>query len=178
MPSRGDARKLARLALLLTVGVVLGRLEALLPPLPVPGAKLGLTNVALLAAVACEGFGAALCVTLARCLVNALWGGPFSLLYSLAGAALAWCGMALILRMRGISLVGASVLGAALHHIGQLAMAALLTGSGAVWAYLPVLTLVGVGTGSLMGALSIITLRTLVKSRLITPGNPAWIMLP
>ena len=172
------ASRLARLAILLAAGIVLGRIEALLPPLFIPGAKLGLANLAVLTALVCEGVPAALGVSLARVLLGSLFGGGvFAMLYSLCGAVAAWAVMALALRFRGVGLIGASALGAAAHHTGQLLVAQVLLGSAAVWHYQPVLTLTAVVTGTLMGGLCIVTLRACVRQKLIEPRKPAWLML-
>ena len=67
---------MAVIALLVGLGVVLHRLEALLP-LPTPWVKLGLANIMTLIALVFLGFRAAVEVTLLRVLLGSVLGGTF-----------------------------------------------------------------------------------------------------
>ncbi|MDH5459307.1 MAG: Gx transporter family protein, partial [Nitrospinota bacterium] len=64
-------RRMATIALLVGLGVVLHRLEALLP-LPTPWVKLGLANIMTLIALVFLGFRAAVEVTLLRILLGSV----------------------------------------------------------------------------------------------------------
>ena len=147
-------KKLSRLALLTALGLLAAWLEAtLLPPLGVPGIKLGLANLFTVLALYMYGFGAAMMVTFARVALAALLFG--SLLYAFAGALLAVPCMALLRRCGGFSCVGASVAGGAAHNLGQLAAAALAAETPGLAAYLPVLLVAGAITGFVNGALAL-----------------------
>ena len=106
-------RRMATIALLVGLGVVLHRLEALLP-LPTPWVKLGLANIMTLIALMFLGFRAAVEVTLLRVLLGSVLGGTFlspTFFLSLAGG-LASVGMMGLLYRKGqeaFSLVGVSV---------------------------------------------------------------------
>ena len=70
-------KKLSRLALLTALGLLAAWLEAtLLPPLGVPGIKLGLANLFTVLALYMYGFGAAMMVTFARVALAALLAFP------------------------------------------------------------------------------------------------------
>ena len=69
-------RRMAVIALLVGLGVVLHRLEAMLP-LPTPWVKLGLANIMTLVALVFLGFRAAVEVTLLRVLLGSVLGGTF-----------------------------------------------------------------------------------------------------
>lgn len=150
-------KKLSRLALLTALGLLAAWLEAtLLPPLGVPGIKLGLANLFTVLALYMYGFGAAMMVTFARVALAALlFGSLSSLLYAFAGALLAVPCMALLRRCGGFSCVGASVAGGAAHNLGQLAAAALAAETPGLAAYLPVLLIAGAITGFVNGALAL-----------------------
>ncbi len=150
-------KKLARLALLTALGLLAAWLEAtLLPPLGLPGIKLGLANVFSVLALYMYGFGAAMLATLARVALSALlFGGLSSLLYALSGALLAVPCMALLRRFGGVSCVGASVGGGAAHNLGQIAAAALAAETPGLAAYLPLLLAAGAATGFVNGALAL-----------------------
>lgn len=153
-----DANRLARLSVLAAMGIALHLLEASLPnPLPLPGAKLGLANIVVVVAIVWFGLGDGLKVTLVRCVLSSFVLGSFlglTFWLSLAGGLAATTVMGLAHRWAGdgLSVVGLSVLGATAHNMGQLAVAAVLIGSGAVlWYYLPLLLFFAVPAGLATG---------------------------
>ena len=83
-----------------------------------------------------------------------LFGSGASFLYSLAGACLSLAGMAGLKRIGGFSAVSVSVVGGVLHNLGQILMAWLLLGTGAIVYYLPYLILSGTLFGIAVGALA------------------------
>ncbi len=77
-------KKIAVLALLAGLGLVSFLLESLLPPLVLPGAKLGIANLFSLLALIFYGLPDALLVVVARTVIGSLFAGNVSLLlYSL-----------------------------------------------------------------------------------------------
>lgn len=136
-------RELALAGLLVALGAVLGLVEsALLPPLPVPGVRIGIANIAVVLALALLGPRKALAVSVLRVVVVSVaagtLGGP-ALVLALAGALWAWVAMAsLSARGASFSVVGWSVAGAAAHVVGQLMVASALTGSPAPLLFAPV----------------------------------------
>ena len=112
------------MALLVALGVILHRLEALLP-LPAPWIKLGLANVMSLLALVFLGFRDALVVTGVRIFLGTIIGGTFlgpTFFLSLAGGLSSILVMALVyLRAsRMFSLIGVSVVGAYAHILAVL----------------------------------------------------------
>ncbi len=112
-------KRMAIIALLVGLGVVLHRLEALLP-LPTPWVKLGLANIMTLIALVFLGFRAAVEVTLLRVLLGSVLGGTFlspTFFLSLAGGLASVGVMGLLYRKRrkAFSLVGISVAAAYAH---------------------------------------------------------------
>ena len=112
-------RRMAVIALLVGLGVVLHRLEALLP-LPTPWVKLGLANIMTLIALVFLGFRAALEVTLLRVLLGSVLGGTFlspTFFLSLAGGLASVTVMGILYRggRKIFSLVGISVAAAYAH---------------------------------------------------------------
>lgn len=152
---------LTRAGLLTAVGLIAAWLESLiLPPMPVPGAKVGLANVATLAALYLMGPGPAAMVTVARVLLaNALFGSLASCVYALAGGVCAWGAMALLKRVERFSPVGVSAAGGCAHNLAQLAMAGDFgphAGTGGVSAGID-------GRGTLAGAVTGIAFRPLAR---------------
>lgn len=162
-PSRfraaGAPRVVAEDGAMLALACVLGIMESWVPS-PVPGARLGLANVAVIVVLLRGGWVRAARVSVARVvlvgLVTGTLFGPASFL-SLAGAAASVVCMAAAGRVPGLSVVGVSVAGAFSHVAAQLVAASVLTASGAVVqlatpALLSSLPL-GIATGAAAGAL-------------------------
>lgn len=148
------ARRLALCGVLAAVALGIFVLEAQIPlPLPVPGLKLGLSNLVVLFAIAVLGRREAAAVLAVRIVLGCLCTGQVSaLLYSLSGGLLSFFVMALSLRiLKENQLWVASVLGGMAHNIGQMAVAVWLTGTPGLVSYLPVLLLCGLFTGAFTG---------------------------
>ncbi len=148
-------RKLAHLALLIALAVLMGYVESLLPlHFGIPGIKIGLCNIVILIVLLLYSPKEALLVSAARILViGFLFGSLFSILYSMAGAVLSILVMAVLMRTGRFGLMGISAAGGAAHNIGQLLVARLvLPGLPLLW-YTPVLMIAGILTGVLIAFL-------------------------
>lgn len=150
-----DASKVARYGLLTALALVLSWVESLLPPLWVPGVKLGLPNLAIVFALYRLGLKDACAISLARVvLVTLLFGNGAALAYSVAGAALSLSLMGPLKKTGKFSCVGVSVAGGVAHNAGQILVAmALLETARLAW-YLPVLWVSGTVAGVLIGIVS------------------------
>jgi heptaprenyl diphosphate synthase len=148
-------RRVTNLALLVSIGLVLSIIESTFPPLlPVPGAKLGLANIATVIALYVFGTGMALEVTVIRCILGGLLrGSVIGLFLSLSAGLTSTLVMILlfVLADRFISVIGVSVVGAAVHNAAQLAAAYLLIRNTALFYYLPYLMIIAVPTGLFVG---------------------------
>ena len=145
--------RMARIALLTALSLILFVLEGLLPlPLPVPGAKLGLAAIVTLIALYLLPLrDAALMLTL-RILLASFFGGGFApMLYSLAGGAASFAVMALLKKYTPLSIVGISAAGGFLHNMAQLLVAAAVMQTTALFIYAPLLGFVGILTGIAIG---------------------------
>jgi heptaprenyl diphosphate synthase len=150
-------KTIARFAMLTALALVLGYLESLIPIAPtVPGIKLGLGNTVLIYAVyMASPAEAALLMVCKVFLSSMLFGGGFSaMLYSMAGGVLSLAVMLLLVRLPKVGVIGVSACGAICHNIGQIAVASLMLGVGAVWAYFPVLVISGLVMGPVTGAVA------------------------
>ena len=149
------ASKIAQYGLLTALALVLSYLESLIPPLWVPGVKLGLPNLAVVFALYRLGWKDACAISLVRVvLVTLLFGNGAALAYSIAGAALSLSLMGLLKKTGKFSTVGVSVAGGVAHNAGQILVAmALLETSRLAW-YLPVLWVSGTIAGVLIGIVS------------------------
>ena len=163
-------KQLALCAVLTALALGLSTLENLFPItllIPLPGVKLGLANIVTVFALYRLGPGPAFGVLISRCLLGSLFAGNASaLLFSLLGGITALGLMWLLSRLRGLSVYGVSIGGAAGHNLGQMAAALIALGNTAVLGYLPVLLGVSLLTGTLTGFVTALLLRTTDKIRL------------
>jgi heptaprenyl diphosphate synthase len=148
-------RKLAVLAMMVSMALVLHVVESLLPiPYIAPGVKLGLANIVSLAAIILFGFKEALVVVLIRTFLGSMLGGvPSNFLFSSAGGILSTVVMYALYRWAGakFSVVGISVAGAVAHNVGQLFVAGLIVENFGLYIYLPILMVSAVVTGIFIG---------------------------
>ena len=148
------SRRLALSAVLAAIALTIFVLEAQIPrPPPVPGLKLGLSNVVTLFALAVLGWKEAMVILLVRIVLGNIFTAQImALLYSLAGGLLSFAVMALLLRvLKRSQLWVAGVFGGIAHNLGQMAVAVAVTGTPALLMYLPVLLLCGIVTGAFTG---------------------------
>lgn len=150
-----ESRRVANLALFVSIGLVLSIIENSFPPLlPVPGAKLGLANIATVIALYLYGPKMALEVTVLRTLIGGiLRGSVVGLLLSFSGGMISTLIMILLFLTLSnyLSIIGVSVAGAAVHNAVQLAVAFLLVHHTALFYYLPYLVLISLPTGIFVG---------------------------
>lgn len=150
----GRVRRLALCALLTAIALTIFVVEAQFPlPVPIPGLKLGLSNIVTLFALFVFGWKEALAILLARVFLgNLITGQMMSLLYSLAGGLFSFLCIIFVRRiLKEDQLWAAGVIGGIAHNIGQMAVAVFVTQTPALLAYLPVLILCGIATGVLTG---------------------------
>ena len=158
-------QRFTRMALFTALAMIFSYLEFLLPiPLPFPGIKLGLANLAIVVPLYLWGFFPALAISLLRLfLVGITFGSLATILYSLFGALLSLTVMAGLKKWNLFSVIGVSIAGGACHNIGQLAAAALIVENTRLFYYLPVLLAAGALTGFAIGAVSAQVLKRLPK---------------
>ena len=147
-------RKLTTLSMLTAIALTIFMVEAQIPPLtPVPGIKMGLSNIITVFIVFAIGSKEAAAVLFCRIFMGAVFAGNFStILYSAAGGALAiLTTIALKKLVKEAQLWVAGCLGAIAHSIGQMAMAIAITGTPGLAVYLPVMIGCSIVTGTFTG---------------------------
>lgn len=116
----------------------------------IPGFRLGLANVVSLFALYYMGLPWALLISLARCLLAAVFAGQVTMfLFSVMGAA----GSLLVMYVlkRWLSIVKVSTAGGITHNMMQLAAASIVTATPSLIYYLPILICLGTLTGFGLG---------------------------
>ncbi len=149
-------KQIAYYGILVALALILSYLEAQLPAFfPIPGMKLGLTNIVVLFALYGMGTGSAILINLVRILlVGLLFGNGVSLLYSLAGGALSLLVMLALKGSGRFHLVTVSIAGGIFHNVGQILVAMALLGTTAIAWYLLALWFSGIAAGAVCGALA------------------------
>jgi heptaprenyl diphosphate synthase len=155
------------IGLFVAIATVLHIVESWIPiPIPVPGAKLGLANIVSLVAIAIYGYRWALLVAILRVFLGTLLGGMFlgpSFLMGLSGALVSTVVMAVGYHYwrPPFSINGISVIGAVVHNLTQICVAALLVASAGLLWYLPYLMLLALPTGIATGLTAVYFLEKL-----------------
>ena len=153
------------LAMALTIFVIESRIPV---PIPIPGFKIGLSNIITLVTVYLWKKRYAFTVLMLRIIIGAaVCGSGMAVLYSAAG------GMACFAVMEAMSKVAfgklipcVSMLGAIAHNSAQLIVAAFVLKSSAVFVYLPVLCALGIAAGLFTGIAGSVCIKNKVISGL------------
>ncbi len=156
-----SAKKIAVLALLSALGLLMFLIEGLFPPLFFPGAKMGLSNIFSLLTLVLYGLPEALLVVTVRTVLGSLFVGNVSLLlYSFtAGVVSTLISRLAMIFLKKISIVCVSVLSAVTHNLTQLIVYCALTQTTLLFSYSPYLLLLGVLAGIVVG----LTVHYLIK---------------
>jgi heptaprenyl diphosphate synthase len=156
------------MALLTAIALTIFMVEAQIPPVvPLPGVKLGLSNIITVFAVFAIGPREAAAILFCRVFLGAVFAGNFSsIAYSAAGgfcAILVTIGLRKLLSHKQLWVAGC--LGAVAHSAGQVAMAAVITGTPSVAVYFPPLAGLSIVTGLFTG---------FCAQFLVNRGNDLW----
>ena len=161
-------KKLTVMALLCAIALTIFMIEAQIPPvIPVPGVKLGLSNIVTVFSVFVLGPLEAAVILFGRIFLGAVFAGNFSsILYSASGGLLAilvTIGLRRILSVQQLWVAGC--LGAIAHTVGQMTAAVLVMGSVSIAIYLPIMIVCSIVTGLFTG---------LCAQLLVNRGNKQW----
>lgn len=147
-------KKMVFLGILVAVAIVVSIVEAQISTLLfiIPGVKLGLANIVTLIVLYLYGERDAFVVLMIRILLVALlYSAMPAPLLSLAGGLLAFAGMALLKRVKNLSMISVSVAGALLHMVGQIVAAIFVLNTAELLYYLPYMMVISVPTGIFTG---------------------------
>lgn len=161
-------KKLTVMALLCAIALTIFMIEAQIPPvIPIPGVKLGLSNIVTVFSVFVLGPLEAAVILFGRIFLGAVFAGNFSsILYSASGGLLAilvTIGLRRILSVRQLWVAGC--LGAIAHSVGQMTAAVLVMGTVSIAIYLLIMIVCSIVTGLFTG---------LCAQLLVNRGNKQW----
>ena len=157
------AKKVSLYGILVALAFIASYIEVLIPfNFHIPGMKLGLANIVVLAALYAGGAKAGITVSIIRIiLVGLTFGNPYSAIYGISGGVLSLAVMIVLKKTDFFGVMGVSMAGGGAHNIGQLACAMILLKLPAVFTYLSYLILVGTVTGALIGIIDEEVLKSL-----------------
>ena len=162
-----QVRKITNLALFTAMALVISLLEHYIPlPIPIPGAKLGLSNIILLVGLYFYGLKAGLTIGILKSfLLILITGMVSSFFFSAMGAILACISMSLSIKFldKSLSFIGVSEIGAFFHNFGQVLVATVVMGNIKMYYYFPLLVFVGTFTGFFVGLSSNYIIRHMEK---------------
>ena len=161
---RFTVETIAQCGLLTAVMLVLGFIESLIPiAAGVPGIKLGLSNGVLLFALYMLGAPIAFVLMVLKVVLSGLlFGGVSAMMYALAGGILSMIGM-IVLKRLNFSIITVSMVGAVLHNLGQVLLAAVVLQTSRLLYYMAVLLLVGLACGAVTGIAARATIQHMKK---------------
>jgi len=149
-----SARRLAYLSVITAMGLITFMIESLFPPLFIPGAKMGLSNIFSMLALFTLGPVDALIVVLVRTTLGSVFMGNIStLLYSMSAGIVSVLVSALLVQFvyPRVSIVAISVVSAVMHNLTQNVVFCLVSNTPQMFSYMPWLALLGVVAGLVVG---------------------------
>ena len=160
-----NTKKIATYGLLVALAFILSYIERLFPiPIPFPGAKIGLANLVVITALYTMGTREALSLSLLRIVLTGFtYGNSVAFILSLAGGVLSYILMVIFKKSKAFSLLGVSIVGGISHNVGQIVAAIFVLGTVNVVGYMPVLMVLGIASGAVIGVLGAMIVKRLKK---------------
>ena len=148
-----SAKTVALMAMMIALAMIFSYVETMIPiNFGIPGVKLGLANLVIVAAIYLFGGKQAFLISIVRIFLSGfMFGNLASIMYSLAGGLLSLAVMLLLKKTDKLSILAVSVMGGICHNIGQLIVAMLVVENLKLIFYVPVLLISGFLTGLLIG---------------------------
>ena len=147
-----NIKTISYLSMLLAIAIVLNVIEMQINIIPVPGAKIGFANIAIVIVLYLYGFKEATIITILRVLIVGILYRSFTITFwmGLGGAAISVIVMGIFKRFK-LHLITVSVLGAITHTLGQVIVGIFLLETELLILYLPIMLLISVPAGVLIG---------------------------
>lgn len=152
---------MAMCGILTTVAMVFSYIDSLIPiPIPIPGVKIGISNIAIITVLYVVGIKEAIVINILRIvLTSILFGNITSFWFSITGGIFSILVMVLLKKIDIFSTVGVSVAGGVSHNIGQIAAAVIIMETNVILYYLPVLLVTGTITGVVIGIVAAMVIK-------------------
>ena len=158
-----SAKRVATLAVLTAMSLIMFMIESLFPPLFLPGAKMGLSNIFSLLALFVLGPTEAIILVVIRTTLGSVFTGNIStLMYSLSAGLVSVIVSTILVEFAypKVSIVAISVVAAVIHNLTQNIVYCLVSNTPQMFSYMPWLALIGVLAGVIVGFAVWFILRT------------------
>jgi len=156
-----SAKKIAVMGVLTALSLIMFLVESLFPPLFIPGAKMGLSNIFSYIALIMYSPIECFIIIVARSILGGIFSGNmFSIIYSLTAGIISSAASALLIyAVKKFSPLAVSALSAVIHNMVQLVIYYFVTGTTAVFYYAPYLAAAGILAGAIVGAATIFIIK-------------------
>lgn len=174
------ARRVATLSVLTAMGLIMFMVESLFPPLLLPGAKMGLSNIFSLLTLFVLGPTEAIVLVVVRTTLGSVFTGNVStLMYSMTAGLVSVVVSVILVEFvyPKVSIVAISVVAAVMHNLTQNVVFCLVSNTPEMFGYMPWLALLGVVAGIIVGfavwfILRAVPTRVFVSASDFTPTEP------
>ena len=149
-----SARRVATLAVLTAMGLIMFMVESLFPPLFLPGAKMGLSNIFSLLTLFVLGPTEAIILVIIRTTLGSIFTGNIStLMYSMTAGLVSVVVSVILVEFvyPRVSIIAISVVAAVMHNLTQNVVFCLVSNTPEMFSYMPWLALLGVVAGIIVG---------------------------
>ena len=149
-----SAKRVATLAVLTAMGLIMFMVESLFPPLFLPGAKMGLSNIFSMLTLFLLGPTEAFVLVVVRTVLGSMFTGNMStLMYSLTAGIVSVAVSSVLVQFvyPKISIVAISVVSAIMHNVTQNVVFCLVSNTPEMFSYMPWLALLGILAGVIVG---------------------------
>lgn len=172
-----NTKSIAYIGILSSMVLVLSYFERMLPPpVPIPGVKLGLSNIIILIGIYLFNTRDAFFLLLVKIvLIGALFSGLSGMFFGFCGGLLSFLFMLVFKKTSKFSEVGVSVIGAVTFNVGQIFASIILIDNILLIHYLPVLMFFGLISGFITGVITHYLLFYLRKSNVVLKYNGWYI---
>lgn len=150
---KNSVRKITACAVLTALATLSFMLESLFPPIILPGARMGISNVFIILTVLFVGYKYGFISLIVKILIGSIFSGNLSsAMYSMpAGLISLTIQCLLIYKAKNVSIIATSIAGAVINTTVQNTVFCLVTATKEYLFYLPYLALIGVLSGFLVG---------------------------
>lgn len=158
--------KISLCAVFSALALISFTLENLIPPIVIPGARIGVSNVFILLCTITLGAGYGAVALIIKCVLGSIFNGnPSAILYSLPAGALSLSIQTVLLyTTKRISVIAVSVSGGVINNTVQNTVFCLITKTHEYFIYLPYLTLIGALSGAIVGLTVYLLVKKLPKN--------------
>ena len=159
---KSNLKKLTLTGVLTALAILSFVLESLFPPLFLPGARLGISNLFILLCLILCGIKYGVISLVVKVLLSSLFSGNLSsILYSLPAGLISLILQAVLLYVVKSSFIATSVSGAVINTVAQNAVFCLVTQTSEYLYYSPYLALIAIISGLIVGFAVYLTIKIL-----------------